>query len=178
MLTLVITTLCERMFLMSTFNLGLNENYLSEPVENHKSTNLKMFYTRRHITDTLNAIRNCWNICSSWPLEVGMPTLTVRPLLDFWTKSYHVTSVLNTVANPLIYGMSLLHDMSSWYLKSNGSNTSVDFVLHRASYLRKHYSLPHEYHGHGITLVKLTQPITKQTQKLLHGRCTCQNHIF
>ena len=32
----------------------------------------------------------------------------------FWTKLYHVTSVANNVANPFIFYMSMLHDMSPW----------------------------------------------------------------
>ena len=37
----------------------------------------------------------------------------------FWTKSYHVTSVANDVANPLIFYMSMLHHMSPWYSQTH-----------------------------------------------------------
>ena len=37
----------------------------------------------------------------------------------FWTKSYHVISVANSVVNPLISYMPLLHNMSLCYSQSN-----------------------------------------------------------
>ena len=46
---------------------------------------------------------------------------------------------------------------------------------HCASHLTNS-SLTHDYHV--ITLVKLTQSITKQRQKWPHGRCTHENDVF
>ena len=37
----------------------------------------------------------------------------------FWTKPYHVTPVAINVANPIIFYMSLLPDMSPWYSRGN-----------------------------------------------------------
>ena len=37
----------------------------------------------------------------------------------FWTKLYRVTSVPINIANPLIFDMSMLHDVSPWYAQAH-----------------------------------------------------------
>ena len=96
---------------------------------------LKILYIMRHVTDKLNAIREGWNFCSSWPLEVGMSALAES---QFWIKSYHVTSVLNCQSTYFLYVIVAWYDIM--ILRIKGNNTFEAFDLHWASYFRKHYS--------------------------------------
>ena len=82
----------------------------SEPVERHRF--LKSYYITLHVWfhRKINTIMKSWNSWSWWSLEVGTPPLD---------KPYHVTSLAKKVVNSLVFGMSMLHDKSSWYLQSN-----------------------------------------------------------
>ena len=79
--------------------------------------NLSISYFMRHFAGTINVIVTSWHTWSWWSLEFGTPTQGKKD--HFWTKLYRVTSVANNVANPLIFYMSIVHDMLPWYSQAH-----------------------------------------------------------
>ena len=102
---------------MAISNLKKNENAFSVPFERH--TLLKSLDIILHASFRWHHQCHCDKLAHVIVMITWIWNADTGKKDHFWTKLYRVTSIANNVANPLIFYMSIVHDMLPWYSQAH-----------------------------------------------------------